>query len=156
MKLYRLILIIGLISLFPELKAQIIDSLEMTVFQRRLESKRAEIAAIKKEIITDRINLTEEQAEKFWPVYDEYTFQRIRLRRKIQQLKNRGFRLTSSDEDIKKSIDQIFEYRKQELDLDLSTKEKLLDIINVRQLAELYNSEQEFIRVILQTLRARK
>ncbi len=157
MKLYKLILFIALSLVVPELAAQGFDrdSLEMTIVQRRLESKRAEIAEIKKEIISDRINLTEEQAEKFWPIYDAYTLQRIRLRRKIQNLKKQGFRLTSSDEDIKKSIDQIFDYRKQELGLDLHTQEKLLEVINIRQLAELYNSEQEFIRVVLQTLRSR-
>ena len=124
-------------------------------FQERLEERREQIEKIKKEFVTDRINLTDEQAVTFWPIYDEYIQNRIKLRRKTQKLKQSGFSMAATDEQIKASIDKMFELRKQELQLDLDTKEKLLKVLNVRQLAELYRSEQEFIKVILQSLRNR-
>ena len=130
-------------------------SVQAQRFQERLEERREQIEKIKKEFVTDRINLTDEQAIKFWPIYDEYIQNRIKLRRRTQKLKQSGFSMAATDEQIKASIDKMFELRKQELQLDLENKEKLLKVLNVRQLAELYRSEQEFIKVILQSLRNR-
>lgn len=120
-----------------------------------LGERREEIERIKKEFVTNRINLTEEQAEKFWPVYDAYTQERIKLRRQVQKLKQSGFSMAASDEQLKVSIERMFELREEEFKLDKEVKTKLLDILTVRQLAELYRSEQEFLQAIIKAWRDR-
>jgi hypothetical protein len=124
------------------------------LFRRRFEAKRTEIEKIKKELITDRINLQPEQANKFWPIYDKYTQERLIVRRKLRVL-NRGRNLTATDAEILEDIRQRSILRQQEVDLEKKTNEDLLKIINVRQLAELYFTEQEFLKRILQVLMGR-
>jgi hypothetical protein len=124
------------------------------LFRRRFEAKRNEIEKIKKELITDRINLQPEQANKFWPIYDKYTQERLIVRRKLRVL-NRGRNLTATDAEILEDIRQRSTLRQQEVDLEKKANEDLLKIINVRQLAELYFTEQEFLKRILQVLMGR-
>lgn len=143
----KLVIIVGILCL-------VFASLHVKA-QRNFLEKREKIEKIKKEYVTDRINLTDEQAVKFWPIYDDYTQTRIKLRRQSQRLRQSGFSMAATDEQIEASINKMFEIKKKELKLDLEVKEKLLEILNVRQLAELYRSEQEFIKVILQALRSR-
>jgi polyhydroxyalkanoate synthesis regulator protein len=76
------------------------------------------------------------------------------VRRKLRVL-NRGRNLTATDAEILEDIRQRSILRQQEVDLEKKTNEDLLKIINVRQLAELYFTEQEFLKRILQVLMGR-
>ncbi|MCU0446893.1 MAG: hypothetical protein MUE85_18500 [Microscillaceae bacterium] len=124
------------------------------LFKRRFEAKRNEIEKIKKELITDRISLKPEQAPKFWEIYDEYTRERLILRRKLRRWRD-GRNLTDTDADILNSINERLNLRQKEVDLDRKAKDDLLKIINIRQLAELYYTEQEFLKRVLQVLLGR-
>jgi Spy/CpxP family protein refolding chaperone len=124
------------------------------LFRRRFEAKRNEIEKIKKELITDRINLKPEQAPKFWPIYDKYTEERLILRRKFRKAL-RAISLTDTDDDILKTVNERLALKQQEVDVEKKAKEELLKIINVRQLAELYFTEQEFLKRVLQVLLGR-
>ncbi|MDX2303260.1 MAG: hypothetical protein NW226_10690 [Microscillaceae bacterium] len=142
----KLVVLIGLLNLW---------SFFVLAQPPLLGERREEIEKIKKEFVTNRINLTEEQAEKFWPVYDAYTQERIKLRRQVQKLKQSGFSMAATDEQLKASIDQMFELREKEFKLDKEVKTKLLEVLTVRQLAELYRSEQEFLQAIIKAWRDR-
>jgi 5'-deoxynucleotidase YfbR-like HD superfamily hydrolase len=121
----------------------------------KMEEKREEINELKKEYIAQRINLNEKQEEKFWVIYDEYIEKKMRLKQQMARIRRQSDNLTATDEDLNTNIDKMFGLQQEELDLDKQSKTKLLTVINVRQLAELYRSEKEFIRRILQTLRGR-
>lgn len=114
------------------------------------------IEEAKTELITKRIKLTEAQAEKFWPVYNEYTDKKLELRRTVRSLKRDGFTIVSTDEEILKSLDKLLDYKQKEVDLEKDYKTKLLKVISARQLAELYITEQEFIKRLVEIWSNRK
>lgn len=149
MKKEKLYLVILLSMLSASLWAQ-------PTFRERLKERRQEIEAVKKEFITQRINLKPEQENAFWEVYDQYIEQKIELKRQVALLKNQSDNLTSTDKELEESLDELFELRQKELDLDKKTKTDLLKVISIRQLTELYKSENEFIRKLVLTLRERR
>ncbi len=120
---------------------------------KNLKEKREEIEKAKKEFITARINLSEEQEADFWPIYDDYIQQKIRLKTQTNRFKRQNFSMAATDEQLEEAVDQMFTFREEELKLDKEMKEKLLGVINIRQLAELYRSEQEFVAMLVKILR---
>jgi Spy/CpxP family protein refolding chaperone len=50
-----------------------------TISDQDIQMLRSDLRGQKKEIIAQNMNLTPEQAEKFWPVYDAYTQETIKL-----------------------------------------------------------------------------
>jgi hypothetical protein len=114
--------------------------------QNKLEAKKQEIENLKKELLNTRLNLNEKQEKEFWKVYDEYTKQKLMMRRKINQTRKSSLSLASTDEQLNKSIDKMLDLRQEELTLEKEYKVNFLKIINVRQLAELYRTEHEFIK----------
>ncbi|TAE65740.1 MAG: hypothetical protein EAZ85_16350 [Bacteroidetes bacterium] len=114
-------------------------------FRERLEQKRQEIDNLKKEIVESQLNLKPEQIEPFRKLYDEYSWEKIQIRRKIIKAKRTNLNLTSTDEDLNKNIDEMLGMKQKEVEIEKAYKIKFLKIINIRQLAEIYRSEQEFI-----------
>lgn len=122
-------------------------------FKRRLEAKKQEIEVAKKQFITTRINLSAEQSDKFWGIYDIYIQEKIKLKRNIRRITRNNISVAASDEQLSKTIDEMIDLKQQEIDLEKKLKTDILKIINIRQLAELYRSEQDFIIGILSILK---
>lgn len=121
-----------------------------------MKQKRPEIEKVKKEFITERINLTAEQEAKFWPIYDNYMQKRLQIKMNMRKIRKEGFSISDSDEDLLKALDQLMAHRQKEIDLDKEMRAKLLEVISVRQYAELVLSEQKFIATLIQTIRGRR
>lgn len=145
--LFILLGIFAFVLMYPFAKAQNLP------LEERYAERKDQIEQVKKEFITNRINLSPEQEENFWPVYENYTREKIRIKRNEQQIRRDNFNITASDEQLTQAIDKIFELKQQELDLEKEYRQKLLETINIRQLAELYRSEQDFLREVIKVLR---
>lgn len=103
-------------------------------------------------LITNRLNLTTEQSQQFWPVYNEYEAKKQDVRLSIRRLNAETNNLTASDDRILADIREMMSLRQKEVDLDKEYMNRFLKIINVRQLAELYKTEQQFTRMLLEKL----
>ncbi|WP_051359811.1 hypothetical protein [Adhaeribacter aquaticus] len=101
--------------------------------------------------ITEKLNLTSEQAQKFWPVYNQYEEEKWALKRK-----SRVFRDTSiealSDQQVREGLNRRMAVREEEVALERQYMDKFLKVISVKQVALLYRSEREFTKVLLQKL----
>lgn len=129
--------------------AQIDDTL-MTLSEQR----RQQIYNYKIGFITGRIHLTPEQSQSFWPVYNEYDKKKTEIKQKINKVKKDGFNnFTSTDQELNTSVDTFLGLMEQEILLEREYKDKFLKVINIRQLVELYKSEQEFKKLILQKIK---
>ncbi len=124
-------------------------------FHERMKQRKAEIEQAKKEFITARISLKPEQEKNFWEVYDKYIEEKITLRKKIAKSRRAGFSLASTDAELDKHFEDLFALKQKEVDTDRQYKTLLLKSISIRQLAELYRSEQEFMKRILEIIRDR-
>lgn len=113
---------------------------------------REKIKAAKVGLITNRLNLTEEQAKSFWVVYDEFDKKRNEIRKNIRQMTAESRNITTSDDKILADIKEIMSLKQKEVDLEKEYLMKFLKIINVRQVSELYKTEQLFNQMLVKKL----
>ncbi|UYZ63741.1 Spy/CpxP family protein refolding chaperone [Hymenobacter weizhouensis] len=105
--------------------------------------------------ITRELNLTSEQAQRFWPLYNEYSTKRRELRQTHDQLRNAAS-ATLSEDQARATLKQIVAVSKNELELTEDYFSKLQKAISARQVAQLYKAEREFGRVMIQELKGQR
>jgi len=120
----------------------------------RLEQLNAQRVAF----ITEKLQLTPEEAQVFWPVYNEYRQKRNNLEhKKINLLKDYAAnRKTLSDKEIEKIADQYVQLEKEETDLLLQYHEKIKKVLPVKKVMMLYRVERQFQAFLLQQLRSQR
>jgi hypothetical protein len=99
--------------------------------------------------ITERLGLTPEEAEKFWPVYREYSNKRQEIRKQFREAKERG-------EDEQKLLDLDLKIKQQELDLEKDYTVRLQKVITAQKLMNLRQAEGDFRRLILRQIQQRQ
>lgn len=105
--------------------------------------------------ITDKLALTPEQSQRFWPIYKEYTEKRRSLRRQGGGLRRKDL-TAMSDKDIQTAMDQQFAVRQGELDLEKEYVSRFQKAITLRQVAQLHQAEREFTRALIKRLDDRR
>jgi len=103
-------------------------------------------------LITNRLNLSAEQSQQFWPVYNEFDGKKKDIRKQMRRLIVETNTLTTPDEKILANIKETLNLQQKEVDLEREYMNKFLKVINVRQLAELYKAEQVFTQMLIQRL----
>lgn len=106
-------------------------------------------------LISERLGLTPEQAEKFWPLYREYLQERETLQRDFIQSRNRLSENKLSEDEAKSLYEKGLEIRERQVDLDRRYSERLNRVITTRQLMELRKAENDFRRMLLERLERR-
>ncbi|MBT6745108.1 MAG: hypothetical protein HOB26_00955 [Flavobacteriales bacterium] len=105
--------------------------------------------------ITEKLDLTPEEAQVFWPVYNE-------LETKLHELReaNRPDRKkdpeTMTDAEVEDMVNQRFEFRQKELDLEKEYHEKYKQVLPTKKVAVLYKAEQGFRRDLLKKLQEKQ
>jgi hypothetical protein len=98
--------------------------------------------------ITERLELTPEEAEKFWPVYREYATKKQSLRQQFRDAKNSG-------QDEKSLLDLDLKIKQQQLDLEKDYSGRLQKVITPQKLMNLRKAEGDFRRLILRQIQQR-
>ncbi len=130
-------------------------------FGQEVKNPGEKVRSLKIAYITQELELTAKEAEKFWPVYNEYD-RKIRGLERNERMKVRtiikesnGYKnLTDNQADeilnrIYKIERQIF-YTKKEMD------QKLSKVISKKKILRLKHIEREFVRNLMNRLRSRK
>ena len=118
--------------------------------QRLAQLENAKIA-----FITTRVGLTQEQAQRFWPVYNEFLAKRRDLNRSGRLLR-RDVTEGMSDQQIRDNFTQSFALRQQELNLEKEYFEKFQKVISLRQVAQLFMAERDFTKEVIKRVAARR
>jgi len=101
--------------------------------------------------LTEKVNLTPEQSQRFWPLYNQLETERNSLRERSKALRFENIE-SMSDAEIRTALNNRVNWRQDELDLDKLYMEKFQKVISVRQVATLYRAEREFTKVLLRKL----
>jgi len=99
--------------------------------------------------ITERLGLTSDEAEKFWPVYREYVQKRQTLRKQFHEAKKSG-------QDEKSLLDLDLKIKQQELDLEKDYSGRLQKVISAQKLMTLRQAEGDFRRLLLRQIQQRQ
>lgn len=116
------------------------------------------IESIRIAYITRQLNLTPEEAQVFWPVYNKYQDEMQAFkkgRRTEMQDAKRNFDVLS-DKEVEGVVDDLVEMKKKELDLFLTYHEEFKKILPIRKVAKLYKAESEFTQKLLERLNQRR
>lgn len=105
--------------------------------------------------LTEKLNLNPEQAQKFWPVYNQYESERDVLRRKSRKFRDNNIE-TMSEQEVREGLNTRFDIREAELDLEKQYMDKFMRVLSIKQVAVLYRSEREFTEVLLKKLDAQR
>jgi hypothetical protein len=107
-------------------------------------------------LITSRLGLTPEQAQKFWPIYNEYLEKRRGLARELNQDRQTADPNKMTDRQSQQLMEQSMKIKQQMLDLEKDYSQRLQKVITNQQLLELRKAEQDFRRMIIERLQQRK
>lgn len=116
--------------------------------------KREMIKSQKIAYITDQLKLTPPEAEKFWPVYNEFEAKRenLLILHKGSDLENINIDLLS-DKEVEKLADEEIALGQELLNLKKEYHEKFKTILPIRKVLKLYQAEREFQRVLLRRIK---
>jgi len=116
------------------------------------EGGRQKIESAKIGMITNRLNLTTGQAEQFWPIYKEYDGKKQELNRRVRQLRNEPTRSNLTDDQLKNGLREANATKQKIADLDNEYMDRFLKVITPKQLNELYQTERDFNKILLNQL----
>ena len=108
--------------------------------------------------ITEAIELTPEEATKFWPIYNEFEkkkFEYMNQRRELENyLKENKKKL--SDKELIDSINKLSSLPVKEGELNLEYNKEFLKILSPLKVVELYEAEEGFRRYLFKKFREQR
>ena len=113
------------------------------------EETRDKIRAAHAAYITQRIELTTFESEKFWPLYREYFEKRRDLRQRMRDARQ----TESNDKDL---LEMDLSTKKEELELEREFMEKLQEFIPAEKLVKLRQAEIDFRKLLLRKVQERR
>ncbi len=121
----------------------------------RQQEKKDNIEAMKIAFLTTKLDLTPEEAQKFWPVYNQYSdnLQDLRKKRREDEREAKKNFEDLTDKEIELAIDNDLAFRQKELDLQKEYNTKFKGVLPMKKVSRLYAAEEQFKRVLLDKLR---
>lgn len=123
-------------------------------FSQGFRDKKEKIKALKIAFISQKLSLTTEQAEKFWPIYNKYEDKIVAL--KETQLKQRFQKKELTDEEALKQIEEAEATEVEIMSLKKKMRAELIPVIGADKVVELQKIEHEFHKKLLEKLKDRK
>ena len=117
--------------------------------------KKENIESMKIAFITKKLDLTPEEAQQFWPVYNQYNDKTKELRKKRRQESREARQNVDelSDKEIEQMVNNNMIYRQKELDLQKEYHEKFKAVLPIKKVAKLYAAEEQFKVVLINKLK---
>ncbi|HUM46686.1 MAG TPA: hypothetical protein PLD84_07155 [Chitinophagales bacterium] len=120
-----------------------------------VQEQKDDIDARRIGFLTKEMELTPQEAQTFWPLYNKYRAEVESLR------KGRATELMAAkinfedytDEQVSKVIDNEFNFRQKELDIIRKYNDEFKKILPVKKVAKLYRAEQLFKLSLIKEMR---
>lgn len=113
---------------------------------------RERLEAAKAAYITRELNLTVEESQKFWPVFNELKKEQLKIRRQIRQAQRDLATNNLSEGEAKSLYSRFLDTRIQEIELERSYMPKMAEVIGMKRAAKVYPTEKQFLRMLLRNL----
>lgn len=130
--------------------------LPMALFAQDRQDRKDRIETMHIAYISQRLNLTSDEAEKFWPIYNQYKTDRDQLRKlrqdDLQAVKKADGIDNMNDADVQKLIANETDFETRELDMRKQYVLKFQQAVPIRKVAKFFIAEDEFKRYLLNQL----
>ena len=110
---------------------------------------KARIDAARAAYINEKLGLTKEEADKFWPIYKEFAHKRENLRQEYKNAQQQG----KNEQEL---IDLNLKLKQRELDLEKDYSQRMIHTISAEKLMKLRTAEKDFTRLIIQQIQKRQ
>lgn len=105
--------------------------------------------AMKVAFITDKIKLTTQQSQSFWPIYNEYQTEQKSIQLALKPPKGMN---QMSDQDLENFILNKLDNEAKLVDLKRTYMKRFQEVISIRQIVRLEMAEREFNREVVERL----
>lgn len=114
--------------------------------------KHDKVEALKISFITQKVNLTPQEAQSFWPVYNEYS-DKIKAARRNFRVQFGNVTEFKSDKEADDYLNAELKLKQTEQDLHKEYFEKFKKLIGVKKTALLRLAEEDFKKEIIKTIK---
>lgn len=139
--------------------ALVMNSIQFSKAQEELDpSKRERLEALKVAYLTQELQLTPEEAQRFWPLHNEMTqkMRDMRKQQRVTRMEAKNDFDSMSDAELSEAINKEFEFEQRELDLKKEYNIKFIKILPIKKVAKLHIAEKGFRRELLKGARDRR
>ena len=119
------------------------------------KDKEEAIKTLRVGIYTNVLNLTSKEAEKFWPVFNEFN-NKVKEIRNVEGKEKRQLMMNSSDltdKEIESALERLFGYEQKALDLKIEYSEKFKKILPIKKVVLMQKAEMQFKGTLLDKFR---
>src|SRR5690554_1205962 len=118
--------------------------------------KREKIKSLKVAFITERLALTQTEAQKFWPIYNAYESEKDTQRR-LGYEKRKQISENISEAEAKVMLNDLIKFERNRENLRIDFIENLLkqNVLPAKKILQLKTAEDKFNRKMLQEYRKR-
>lgn len=117
------------------------------------KKRNEKIQALKVEFISTKLSLTPSEAEKFWPVYNEFN-EKIKV---LEQKRRKALKASEgkkmTDAEVNALIKMTFDTDQGIIDLKRDYDIRFKKVLPVQKVGLLYKAEQEFRHELLQKMK---
>ncbi|SMD31926.1 hypothetical protein SAMN04488029_0264 [Reichenbachiella faecimaris] len=127
-----------------------------TIAQAQNDEARQRIESAKIALISERLGLTPEDAQQFWPIYNEYSQKRRENHHEFAQARRNFNPETATEQETQDMLNFGREVKEKQLNLEKEYSDRMLKVIDSKQLMNLQNAERDFKRMLLDRLDQRR
>jgi Spy/CpxP family protein refolding chaperone len=138
----KLILVIGLLLMFAQFGFG--------------QHGREQMQSARIAFITERLDLTPETAQKFWPVYNQINQEKQALRKEEFSLRRSASVAELTEADAKKLLADMYAIKERQLKLEMEAADKYQQVLSAVQVVQLVKTEEDFRRMVINQLRERR
>lgn len=108
------------------------------------QSKQEQKEAARVAFITNYVGLTTDEAQKFWPIFNELQAERKALRKNHKPKKDGRKIDEMTDAEVEKLVDGALNFKQEDLALAKKYHEKFKSVLPIKKVAKLYHAEKAF------------
>lgn len=113
------------------------------------------IEAAKIALITERLELSPDQAEKFWPIYNELQTRQRSIAQEFRNAKENFDPKTATEEENRQMLNLGMQLKERKLQTEQEYSQRMLQVISSRQLMNLRRAEDDFKQMLMERVRRR-
>ena len=129
-------------------------------FSQGFKEKREKVKALKVAYITEQLELTTDEAQKFWPIYNAFDENQAELRHeKMRAILDRfkpGNVEKLSEKDASNSLIQMEKIEEDLFNLKKKFIKDLQSVISAKKIIKLKKAEEDFNRELLKQMREKR
>jgi hypothetical protein len=119
------------------------------------QNRKEKVETFKIAFITKALNLTPDEAQKFWPIFNEYEVKKADSRKKLLMpariaLSNTG---TLTEKEVEVHLNNIFLHKTNEIEYQKDLLKKLKPVISINKIAALVTAESNYKLELLKKLK---